>query len=46
MMVKKSAFDQVGGLSSDLAVAFIDIDFCLKIQDAGYLVVYNPYVEL
>ena len=46
MMVKKSAFDQVGGLSSDLAVAFNDIDFCLKIQDAGYLVVYNPYVEL
>ena len=46
MMVKKAAFDQVGGLSSDLAVAFNDIDFCLKIQDAGYLVVYNPYVEL
>ena len=46
MMVKKKVFDQVGGLSPDLAVAFNDIDFCLKVRDAGYLVVYNPYVEL
>ena len=43
MMVKKEAFDKVGGLSTDLAVAFNDIDFCLKVRDAGYLVVYNPY---
>ena len=44
MMVKKKVFDQVGGLSPDvLAVAFNDIDFCLKVRDAGYLVVYNPY---
>lgn len=46
MMVRKSVFDQVGGLSTDLAVAFNDIDFCLKVRDAGYLVVYNPYAEL
>ena len=46
MMVKKKAFDEAGGLSTDLAVAFNDIDFCLKVQAAGYLVVYNPYVEL
>lgn len=46
MMVKKEAFDKAGGLSPDLAVAFNDIDFCLKVRDAGYLVVYNPYAEL
>ena len=46
MMVKKEAFDKVGGLSTDLAVAFNDIDFCLKVRRRGYLVVYNPYVEL
>jgi GT2 family glycosyltransferase len=46
MMVKRSVFDQVGGLSTDLAVAFNDIDFCLKVQQAGYRIVYNPYVEL
>ena len=46
MMVKKSAFDQVGGLTEELAVAFNDIDFCMKLRAAGYLIVYNPYAEL
>lgn len=30
MMVKREAFDKVGGLSEELAVAFNDIDFCMK----------------
>lgn len=46
MMVDKRAFDEVGGLSESLAVAFNDIDFCLKLRRAGYLIVYNPYAEL
>ena len=46
MMVKKSAFDAVGGLSEELAVAFNDIDFCMKLRKEGYLIVYNPYAEL
>ncbi|MDO4649054.1 MAG: glycosyltransferase family 2 protein [Eubacteriales bacterium] len=46
MMVDRKVFDEAGGLSADLAVAFNDIDFCLKVRNAGYLVVYNPYVEL
>ena len=46
MLVKKSAFDEVGGLTEELAVAFNDIDFCMKLREAGYLIVYNPYAEL
>lgn len=46
MMVKKKAFDEVGGLTEELAVAFNDIDFCMKLGKAGYLIVYNPYAEL
>ena len=46
MMVKRSVFCQVGGLDESLKVAFNDIDLCLKIGAAGYLVVYNPYAEL
>lgn len=46
MLVKKSVFDAVGGLTEELAVAFNDIDFCLKVRDLGKLVVYNPYAEL
>ena len=46
MMVKRKAFDKVGGLTEELAVAFNDIDFCMKLRAAGYLIVYNPYAEL
>lgn len=46
MMVKRKAFEEVGGLSEELQVAFNDIDFCMKLRQAGYLIVYNPYAEL
>lgn len=46
MMVKRSVFEQVGGLTEELQVAFNDIDFCMKVRAAGYLIVYNPYAEL
>lgn len=46
LMVKKSVFDQVGGLTEELVVAFNDIDFCMKVRSLGKLVVYNPQVEL
>ena len=46
MMVRREAFEKAGGMDEELAVAFNDIDFCLKIRSAGYLVVYNPYAEL
>lgn len=44
LMVKRSAFDEVEGLTETLAVAFNDVDFCLKVREKGYLVCYNPYV--
>lgn len=46
MLVKREVFEAVGGLSEELAVAFNDIDFCLKVRELGKLVVYNPYAEL
>lgn len=46
MMVSKEAYHAVGGFSTELAVAFNDIDFCLKLRKIGKLVVYNPYAEL
>ena len=46
MMTKKEIFEQVGYMNEELEVAFNDIDFCLKIRQAGYDIVYNPYIEL
>lgn len=46
LMTKRTLFDQVGGFTEELAVAFNDIDFCMKIRSLNKLVVYNPYALL
>ncbi|WP_367567921.1 glycosyltransferase [Lacrimispora sp.] len=43
MMSKRSLFDQVGGFTEELQVAFNDIDYCMKIRSINKLVVYAPY---
>lgn len=45
LMVKRDIYEQVGGFTEELAVAFNDVDFCLKVREKGYLVVYQPRVE-
>jgi len=47
MMTKKSLFEEVGGFDEkNLAVAFNDVDYCLKLRRKEYLIVYTPYAEL
>ncbi|MFL6527216.1 MAG: glycosyltransferase [Chthoniobacterales bacterium] len=47
MVLRKSVYEQVGGLDeTNLAVAFNDVDLCLRIVEAGYRIVYTPYAEL
>ena len=46
MMVDAEAFHDVYGFTEALAVAFNDVDFCLKVRETGRLVVYDPYAEL
>ena len=46
LMMKKKLFEELGGFDESLEVAFNDIDLCLKIRQAGKLIVYNPYAEL
>ena len=45
IMTKKTAYEETGWMDEELAVAFNDVDFCLKIREKGYLIVYNPFVE-
>jgi len=45
-MVTRSIFEDLGGFNPDYAVAFNDVDLCLRIRQAGYLVIYTPWVEL
>jgi glycosyltransferase involved in cell wall biosynthesis/predicted SAM-dependent methyltransferase len=47
LIIKKSIYVEVGGLNQkDLPVAFNDVDFCLRLRDAGYRNVWTPYAEL
>lgn len=46
MLVKADVFDAVGGFDEDFAVAFNDVDFCLRVRETGRRVVWTPYAEL
>ena len=46
MLVKREAFRAVGGFTEELAVEWNDVDFCFKLQEHGFRVVYTPEAEL
>lgn len=47
MLVRRSIYQTLGGLDErDFKVLFNDIDFCLRVREAGYLVVWTPYATL
>lgn len=46
MMMKRTAFEEAGGFTEKLAVAFNDVDLCLKVRKNEKLIVYDPYVQL
>jgi len=47
LLVRKDVFLSVGGLNEkDLAIACNDVDFCLKLNEAGLRNIYTPYAVL
>ena len=42
-MVKKSVYNEAGGMDTKLRVAFNDTDFCMRVREKGYLIVYQPF---
>ncbi len=46
LMVPRAVWDAVGGLDEGYAVAYNDVDLCLRIREAGYLIVWTPHAEL
>jgi GT2 family glycosyltransferase len=46
LMVRKEVFFEVDGFDEELAVAFNDVDFSLKLREHGYRLVYAPLAEL
>jgi GT2 family glycosyltransferase len=45
-MVRREAYDRVGGLDETLTVAFNDVDFCLRLHELGLRNVWLPHVVL
>lgn len=47
LVVRRDIWDEVGGLNeAELAVAFNDVDFCLRVMAKGYRNVWTPHAEL
>jgi GT2 family glycosyltransferase len=46
LLVRREVFQQVDGFDEKLSGALADIDLCLKMRRAGYLVVYTPLAKL
>ena len=45
MMTRKSVFEEAGFFAPEFCDSFNDIDLCLKMRNAGYLIVWTPYAE-
>lgn len=46
LLVRRNVYREMGGLDEDLAVAFNDVDFCLRLVERGYRNVWTPLAEL
>jgi len=46
MMVRRGLFEDLGGFDESLPLEFNDVDFCLRLLERGYRILYTPYAEL
>ena len=46
VLIRRSVWNEINGLDEAFKVAFNDVDLCMRIRKAGYLVVWTPYAEL
>ncbi|MBQ6994503.1 MAG: glycosyltransferase family 2 protein [Lachnospiraceae bacterium] len=46
LMVRKSIFEELGGLDESFKIALNDVDFCLRLRQKGFLNVFTPFAEL
>jgi GT2 family glycosyltransferase len=46
LIIRRELWDEVEGLDESFAVAFNDVDFCMRVRAAGYRNVWTPYAEM
>jgi GT2 family glycosyltransferase len=47
LLTRRDVFTQMSGFDAErLPAAYYDVDLCLKMRRAGYLIVYTPFAKL
>lgn len=47
LMTRKAVFDEAGGFDEEhLPIAYNDVDYCLKLREKGYMIMYTPKAML
>ena len=46
LLMRREVFQQIGGFDEKLSGVLADVDLCLKMRRAGYLIVYTPLAKL
>ena len=46
MLLRRDVWEEMNGMDTGWAVAFNDVDLCMRIRQAGYLIVWTPFAEL
>jgi GT2 family glycosyltransferase len=46
MLVRRNVFEELGGFDEAFPVAFNDVDFCIRLGQSGYRLLYTPHAEL
>ena len=45
MVMEKKTFEQINGLDENLAQAYNDVDFCIRLRNAGFKIIWTPFAE-
>jgi GT2 family glycosyltransferase len=46
LATRREVYDEVGGFDERLAIEYNDVDFCIRVRQAGYKIIWTPYAEL
>jgi GT2 family glycosyltransferase len=46
LATRRKVYEEVGGFDERLAVEYNDVDFCIRVRQAGYKIIWTPYAEL
>jgi GT2 family glycosyltransferase len=46
MVMRRALFEKLNGFNEDLAIAYNDVDLCIRMRQAGWRIIWTPQVEM